>query len=213
MRVFAWITLLLCCSTWAQTRLGVESFSTSTGLVHNQVKCLLEDREGFLWIGTQGGLSRFDGFYFENFSFEEHLGSDSVLELVLDPTSGVWVVTSNGVAFWDGQEFQFPAWNQSLSEVSLKFIKFTSDGRMWLASRTGLSFIWNSKTGGSLSSVPIVQGKEVSYLAEQSNGDLWCGLRFDGLVHYRKDADQWSFVDAVRLPAPNVNFLAEDDQG
>lgn len=70
--------LLLCTSGYGQLfndyNFNVKSYTTSQGLVHNSARKCLSDSRGFLWIITENGLSRFDGFQFRNF---QHRRGDS----------------------------------------------------------------------------------------------------------------------------------------
>ena len=49
--------------------LNVEQFTIEDGLSQTSVNCLLQDARGFIWVGTQDGLNKFDGYIFEVFKF------------------------------------------------------------------------------------------------------------------------------------------------
>lgn len=66
-------------------------FTTSDGLAGNTVYCSTLDDQGYLWFGTDRGLSRFDGHYFENFGIEQGLPDPEVLELFPDQYGRLWV--------------------------------------------------------------------------------------------------------------------------
>ena len=70
-------------------------FDTGKGLSHNQVNCFLKDSQGFLWIGTQAGFNRFDGYSFRIFRNESgnpaSLANNSVFNLMEDPAGNIWV--------------------------------------------------------------------------------------------------------------------------
>jgi diguanylate cyclase (GGDEF)-like protein len=63
--------------------------------------CILQDQEGFIWIGTADGLLRFDGNRIVRFGIKEGLPSTNVDQLVLAPTGRMWIVTSRGVAYME----------------------------------------------------------------------------------------------------------------
>jgi ligand-binding sensor domain-containing protein/serine phosphatase RsbU (regulator of sigma subunit) len=189
-------------------RLGVVAMTTSAGLVHNRVRCLLEDRQGTLWIGTQGGLSRFDGFQFENFSLEEQLGTDDVLQLLEDPQGRLWILTSQGVAFWDGSALRFPAWNSRLADRQPKSFVLGRDGRLWFLTRTGLLAAWDL-TGEVLEDVADLREKELTCLLEDSRGGLWAGTRQNGVLCFQPHSGQWR----ATVGAFTVNSLLEVEPG
>ncbi|UXI67257.1 two-component regulator propeller domain-containing protein [Tahibacter amnicola] len=104
LRLFA---LLLLCLAWptpspAQTRpldeLNLRSWNVDQGLPHNSVLTIGQTRDGMLWVGTWGGLSRFDGAEFRTFnrSNTSAIGDDGVLAMAPTRTGGLWVGTHGG---------------------------------------------------------------------------------------------------------------------
>src|SRR4030095_1147915 len=63
----------------------------SSGLSHNQVKCIYKDAKGFMWFGTMSGLNRYDGYDFKVF---RHSAYDS-LSLIDDDISGISELPGN----------------------------------------------------------------------------------------------------------------------
>src|ERR1700722_5708288 len=72
------------------------------GLGNLSVNCLLQDRSGFLWIGTESGLYEYDGSRFWQFGVKEGLPSEFVRALSLDRDGRLWVGTRDGLAFSKG---------------------------------------------------------------------------------------------------------------
>src|SRR3984885_1537006 len=72
------------------------------GLGNLSVNCLLQDRDGFLWIGTESGLYQYDGSRFWQFGEKEGLPSSFVRALSLDRDGRLWVGTRDGLAFSNG---------------------------------------------------------------------------------------------------------------
>ena len=75
LRRLLWLTALICasCLDVRAERLPIKIYTTADGLAHNDVKRIVKDSRGFLWFCTAGGLSRFDGYAFTNFSTEQGL--------------------------------------------------------------------------------------------------------------------------------------------
>lgn len=72
------------------------------GLSSITPSCILQDQEGFMWIGTGDGLLRFDGNRILRVGLKEGLPSTNVGQLVLAPTGRMWIVTSAGIAYMEG---------------------------------------------------------------------------------------------------------------
>lgn len=68
MRITSWLlTLLLCCSAFAEPSLRFERIGLNQGLSQSSVYTMLQDSQGFIWVGTQDGLNRYDGYEFKVF--------------------------------------------------------------------------------------------------------------------------------------------------
>src|SRR5882724_5036420 len=74
--------------------------TTQNGLSHNKVNCILQDQRGFIWLGTDDGLDRYDGRYFTSF---RHLPDDSttisgnIIGSLLEDENGIlWIGTADG---------------------------------------------------------------------------------------------------------------------
>ena len=83
-------------------------YSTEDGLVQSQVWAILEDHKGFLWLGTHGGIARFDGRQFESYTLEDSITSDFITSLYQDENLNIWIGTEKGVACFDGYRFYSP---------------------------------------------------------------------------------------------------------
>ena len=77
-----------------------QRFSIQQGLAHNNVVSIIQDKKGFIWIATQEGLDRYDGYTFRHFQ-HSHKDTSSLsrnqLRTVLEDSKGfIWVGTSGG---------------------------------------------------------------------------------------------------------------------
>jgi len=75
-----------------------KKWNEASGLINDHVNQVIEDKSGFIWIATEGGLSRFDGLTFKHYhSGNSTLTSNSIVKLFLDNQNNLWVGTTRGL--------------------------------------------------------------------------------------------------------------------
>ena len=91
---------------------NIQYLNSDDGLSQSEVTCLLQDRQGFLWIGTRGGLNRYDGHTFRIFQNQignaNSLINNSIESLFEDSKGNIWIGTkSNGLSCYDPEFDRF----------------------------------------------------------------------------------------------------------
>jgi hypothetical protein len=82
-------------------------YSVLDGLPQSQVICFFHESNGFLWIATRNGLSRFDGVEFVNYFRKNGLPSNFVNNIFEDNFGNIWALSSEGLSLYNGSEFDF----------------------------------------------------------------------------------------------------------
>lgn len=86
---------------------SIRNYKAIDGLPQSQVNIMLEDKNGYLWIGTQGGgLARFDGREFIVYTTMDGLLSNIISFLKLDKEQNLWIVHPQGITKFDGIHFK-----------------------------------------------------------------------------------------------------------
>ena len=90
-----------CDTTVAQAPyLYFNRLTTQNGLSHNKVNCILQDRRGFIWMGTDDGLNRYDGHYFTIFRHQHNdpttISGNIITALFEDENDVLWIGTADG---------------------------------------------------------------------------------------------------------------------
>ncbi|MBL0305640.1 MAG: hypothetical protein IPQ25_06280 [Chitinophagaceae bacterium] len=89
----------------AQAVIAYEQFTSEQGLSENVVYCLLKDKKGFIWAGTDYGLNRFDGYsfkkYFHNIADSSSLSNQSILSIDEDSKGNFWIVTYKSLNYFN----------------------------------------------------------------------------------------------------------------
>ena len=77
----------------------VRNYTTNQGLPHNNVRAIVQDSTGYLWLATWDGLSRFDGYDFKNYFHEaadpSSLPYFSIYNLCIDRYNNLWILPDN----------------------------------------------------------------------------------------------------------------------
>jgi ligand-binding sensor domain-containing protein/two-component sensor histidine kinase len=130
--------LLPCCQ--AQPQMTASSFerhtyqvwNTSTGLPQDTVRQFLQTRDGYVWMATDGGLVRYDGFDFATFDRRNtpQMQSDLVNGLFEDGTGSLWLATSNGLVRMQGNHFSRYAMAEGLPSDSVLSVRQDQQGRI-----------------------------------------------------------------------------------
>ena len=173
-----------------------------------RVKCMLKDSRGFLWIGTETGLFRFDG---TNLDLLQHqadstmgLPNSSIAGLAEDTSGDIWVGTMHGAARVDPWTLKCAVYNPQRQNIDLDFdLKpmISRDGRVWLGGNDGLSVL----EGGRFRTVSHVETNApanswyVNSMTEWKGDTMAIGT-FDGLVLYNmRDGGFTRLFDGRRM--------------
>ena len=85
-----------------QPYIPFQHFNSTDGLSENQVLCILQDRQGFMWFGTLEGLNRFDGYEFDVYNHNNKdstsIGNDFTCSIIEDRDGILWVGTGRGLS-------------------------------------------------------------------------------------------------------------------
>ena len=123
-------------------------YTTKDGLPFNQVNHVLTDSDGFIWVGTRHGLSRFDGVQFENYFHDEHdthsLSNNDISGIQEDNEGKIWCATwGGGVSVFDKTLNQFVHYKDTSNTLSavanntIVLLKKDAEGRMWVFDNAG----------------------------------------------------------------------------
>ena len=125
------------------------ALTVADGLASNTVYCAMEDREGYLWFGTDAGASRFDGSRFQNFTTSDGLLDNEVLGMFEDSHGRLWFLSLNGrLCYWHKGSFHGATEHPELEQLrpisGLTGIAEDPQGRLWFSGITGDLFSWSA---------------------------------------------------------------------
>lgn len=171
-------------SQYMQTNWNVQN-----GLRQKTVNAIAQTADGFLWLGTEEGLVRYDGQTF--LTYDERnapgLGDRMIRSLAPSPDGGMWVGTMTGLVRYDHGNFSSVR-KQTRFFSDVFDLGLTGDGSIWFSSDSGLRR-YNPHAAEGLHVYTVADGlpsNGITGIAGAPDGSVWIGTR-KGLVHYIND--------------------------
>jgi ligand-binding sensor domain-containing protein len=215
--------LLLCCLL-AVSRLRAQNtylrhFNTTDGLPSNNCFYTLQDTQGYIWIATDAGVSRFDGKLFENFSIDDGLPDNQILQLKEDRHGRIWFLPLNGQLsyFFNGRIYNETN-NSALKPLNSNalIVSFFEDSknRIWLGTSKNMLVMWDGK-----SVIKYISANEAhpfinTFVHEDAKGKIWafsnkCIRLFNGhtFVTLSHNSLPLSYKTALNLSDQSMAYL------
>ncbi len=187
-------------SAIAQVHMRFERIGLEQGLSQSTVYAMVQDHQGFIWVGTQDGLNRYDGYEFKVFRHDSDdptsLANNDVTALLLNDDHSLWVGTHFGLclmdletATFDCQQYQMGQ-SQSLAPNRITSLAKDAEGKLWVGTYGGgIKVIdrqanhvehmrFDSSNPGSISD------DKVDSLFLDSHGTMWVGTFEGGLNRF-----------------------------
>jgi len=189
----------------------VRTWQTKDGLPQNTPNAIVQSRDGYLWVGTTGGLARFDGARFRTFGLQDGLGSVQVFRLCEDRAGALWVGTvGGGLSRLENGRFTTFGKAEGFQAGTVQALAAASDGTLWIGTEAGLVRWQNGgfKAMGAAEGLPPAQ---VRALLLDSKGVLWVSALNKGL--YRSSAGRFVAMQAPDPAPSSVYSLVEARDG
>ena len=187
------------------------SLSAVDGLAGVTARAVLQGRDGYMWIGTDAGLSRFDGRYLVNFDRRDGLVDDEIRALAQDSSGVLWIGTDGGLSRFDGDTFTSYTAAQGLLSNQIRALAFDHRGHLWVGTDAGLSQYdgWDFTSYTRADGLP---GSQVRSLTVDALGNVWMGIWGRGVTRYDGETfTTWTSRDG--LQDNRVRPVLEDRRG
>lgn len=210
-------------------------YTADEGLESSHISALLQDRQGFLWVGTNSGLFRFDGYAFKAFNSaptDTTSLSDNFINALYEdarPGGKLWIGTTNGLNAFDSRTEKFEHYRNAQKEADPAMQNFVQalhdggDGALWIGTHRGayrfepatkkfapIALLLRSSTApGYLDASTILTARD---------GALWVGTFGQGLFRFEPQLDayiqyQHDPSDPQSLGSNHILTLAQDHSG
>jgi ligand-binding sensor domain-containing protein len=157
------------------------NYSIEDGLVQSQIQAISQDNDGYIWVGTLGGLSKFDGVNFENYSTKDGLLNNQIDAIFNDAKGDLWFGTQGGVSVYNGTNFKSYEFKNELAEIFVLSITQDNKGKMWFATDGGGLITFKDSI---LDYINLPNGEESNYVRHvyaDKKGNVWAATR-NGVV-------------------------------
>ncbi|WP_172954132.1 two-component regulator propeller domain-containing protein [Pedobacter ginsengisoli] len=211
---------------------ALKTYTIADGLPSKNTTATLKDRRGFIWIGTENGLCRFDGYTFKVFYHKEgddtSISNNYVNTIVEDHQGKLWVGTMDGLNLLDPLTEKFQNFYHdekvvsSISNNKIWSLLCDREGTVWIGTDDGFNrFLEQTKSFTTYQpnqGVPgAMVGKSVNAIVEDKHGSLWLGNWSGGLNRFDKRTARFINFQQTQLPGlknPNdIWSLAYDENG
>jgi len=173
------------------TQYALNTWKTERGLPNNTVLAIVQDRSGYLWLGTLEGLVRFDGVNFTvfNSSNNAEFHDNVVNNLYIDRRGTLWIGTSRGKLFnlEQGRFISHP-FTGNVSSMSSDCIAEDSQGNLWVGTNDGL-FRCQSSDNGIFKKLQAFSSVKIYCISKDRSGQLLVSTMNKGL--YCLEKEKW----------------------
>ena len=204
--------------SYAQSKnLIFNNINIEQGISQSTIEAIFQDSEGYIWLGTNDGLNRYNGYEFKIYNYEEYQNSIShngITDITEDKYGNIWVNTVSGVNKINKKTEKISNYteiNGKIKEDSTTEIIVTKDNNILVGTYEGLN-IYNAKEdrfdiileqkGGILSSC-------IYSIDEDINGNIWIGTEL-GLNKLSKD---FKVLETYTSESEIYNIFCDDENG
>ncbi len=187
-------------------------WTTNEGLPSDNLMDVIQDSNGFIWIGSYEGLIRFDGVEFKTFSKYTHpdFNSTSARILYKDHHNNLWIGTNGeGVARYSNDQFTMYTTKHGLPDNSIRSIFRDSNDTVWVGTTGGLGRL--SENADKFESIAQFDKSLIELIYQDRTGRIWVGPG-DGGIYYLKDDHFVSPKELEKMSGKVLLSMVEDQR-
>lgn len=236
-RLFFFCFLLPCTTAFVQppAPFTFAHYGMNNGLLSNEIMGVAQDRTGYLWIGSNNGLQRYDGVHYKTFQHRDDdphsLPVNFVVQLLFAQDDKLWLLFADGETGWfDTNNFRFTPVQvhvqRAASLGAIKFLTNDSDGRVFYILHGNELLMYDPKENAFVSARPffhLESSQTITWLAQKpGTKKYWLGLLNGGVAVYNLQTGRLSYpgnnreheaaVDSLS-PFPAPGHFIFDNQG
>ncbi len=214
-KIFFSLLILLTSKTFvvAQT-FDFRNFNVEDGLAQSQVLSICQDNYGNLWFGTNGGgVSRYDGNKFVNFTENDSLANNVVFSSNMLKDGKLVFGTNNGLSIYNGKIFTNYGEKNGLPNSRVFKAIQDNSGIIWIGTSKGVCQMQNGKIN-LFSNDTLLNKSAVFTIYPDKLGNIWFGTLGNGLIKFDVKKNKFSYYNKNNGLIQNVvRSINEDIQG
>ena len=189
----------------------LDNWQIPEGLPQASALAIARTPDGYLWVGTQEGLARFDGVRFTVFNTnnEAALSDNYISALLVDRAARLWIGTASGIVMFENGRFTAFTRVAQLEHAYVRSISEGKDGRVWVGTENGLFEIGGDRAR-SFNVANGLPDSRIRALHEDREGVLWVGTS-KGLVRFDGEHFETISLTAESAGAPVTAFHEDID--
>ena len=195
------------------------NYGLEQGLPQSTVFAVLEDMQGYLWVGTESGIARFNGVQFTVFDRNSGLPGNVVRSIIETPAGEIWVATDKGIGIFDGQKWRQITIEDGLQGSAITKLALDLQGRVWAGTNdAGINII--SKLNDSINIVNLNSNNGLSAdfvldIVHDKLGQTWIGMLggVNVVVFVDTIPKIVNIEDSVTLPSNLISCIEQDCDG
>lgn len=197
------------------TQYILDNWQIEDGLPQNSVQCITQSSDGYLWLGTEEGLARFDGVEFTlyNSSNNKIFKSNDINALHEDAAGRLWIGTAGGglLCLQNGKFSSYGIENGLPNEI-IRSLEVDGEGGVWVGTFGGGLARWFDGKFTTYNIRQTLPYKKIMALITDQQGRLWVGTDGGGITCLA-DGQTQLFTTREGLSDNDVSALYEDPQG
>lgn len=188
----------------------IYEYNDTNGLPTSEANTVLQTQDGYVWIGSYGGLIRYDGTTFRNYSREGAIPSSSIRSLFEDSQGRLWIGTNEkGVYLYEDNHFIHYEYENEKEFLSVRCFAEDAGGNIYVGTTSGLA----KAEGRELTVVnDAVCGTTIYSMAVDENGVLWTCISDGIAMLLLEDEVIYTFDSNELLEAPVYSAGVTNDK-
>ena len=197
----------------AISQFSLTTWQTANGLPENAVTAIAQTPDGYMWLGTQEGLVRFDGVHFEVFDRRntQALPGNDVRALTVSRDGSLWIAVNGGLVHLNNGQFSRYTKAEGLSHEAAYSVFEDRAGALWIGTFGGGLLRFKDGRFEAFTRQQGLADDFVWAIAETADGSIWAGTN-GGLSRFSQG--RWhSYTTPESLPENHVHALTVDHAG